>query len=171
MSAINEDQLLELGKISGVFGVKGWIKVHSYTDPREGIVKYSPWFIKQKGSWREVEVETGKRQGKTVMAKIRDIDDCDQAQLLIGAEIAIHNDQLSEPEAGEYYWRDLEGLRVVNTEGIDLGMVSHMMETGANDVMVVTSDRQRLIPFTQGHAVIKVDLAAGIVTVDWDPDF
>lgn len=171
MTADKENQLLELGKISGVFGVKGWVKVHSYTDPREGIVDYSPWFIKQKGDWREVELVAGKRQGKTVIAKFRDIDDRDQAQLLTGAKIAIHKDQLSEPGEGEYYWRDLEGLRVVNTDGIDLGVISHMMETGANDVMVVKSDQQRLIPFTQGHAVMNVDLEAGVVTVDWDPDF
>ena len=171
MTADNEDRLLELGKISGVFGVKGWIKVHSYTDPREGIAEYSPWFIKQKGSWREVEVVAAKRQGKTVIAKIKDVDDCDQAQLLTGAEIAIHKDQLDKPVEGEYYWRDLEGLRVVNTEGVDLGIISHMMETGANDVMVVKSDQQRLIPFTQGHAVLNIDLEAGVITVDWDPDF
>ena len=170
MTADNEELLL-LGKVSGVFGVKGWIKVHSYTDPREGIAEYSPWLIKQKGSWREVEVETGKPQGKTVIAKIKDVDNCDQAQLLIGAEIAIHKDQLDKPVEGEYYWRDLEGLRVVNTEGVDLGIISHMMETGANDVMVVKSDQQRLIPFTQGHAVLNVDLEAGVITVDWDPDF
>lgn len=171
MTADEEKRLLELGKISGVFGVKGWVKVHSYTDPREGIVEYSPWYIKQKGDWREIEIESGKRQGKTVIAKIRDIDDRDQAQLLTGAKIAIHKDQLEKPETGEYYWHDLEGLRVVNTENVDLGIISHMMETGANDVMVVKSDQQRLIPFTQGHTVLNVDLEAGVITVDWDPDF
>ncbi|MCW9013260.1 MAG: ribosome maturation factor RimM [Gammaproteobacteria bacterium] len=170
------EELLELGKISGVFGVKGWVKVHSFTDPREGIVDYGSWLIKQQGSWREVQLETGQRQGKTVIAKIRGVEDRDQAMLLMGAKIAIRPDQLAGLEQDEYYWRDLEGLRVVNTDGVDFGIVDHMLETGANDVMVVEGDRERLIPFTlgeagTGHAVLKVDLAAGEITVDWDADF
>ena len=174
--ADSNQELLELGKISGVFGVKGWVKVHSYTDPREGIVNYRSWQIMQKGQWREVHIEAGQRQGKTVIAKIKGVDDRDQAMLLMGSKIAIHPDQLEDLDEGEYYWRDLIGLRVVNTEGVDLGTVDHMIETGANDVMVVKGDRERLIPFTQGepdtgHAVLKVDLAAGEITVDWDADF
>ena len=170
-SLMADQTLLELGKISGVFGVKGWVKVYSNTDPREGITNYSPWHIKQKGQWREIEVESGQRQGKTVIAKLKDIDDRDQAMLLTGAIIAIHPDQLNQLDDNEYYWYQLEGLDVVNTEGVALGTVSHMMETGANDVMVVKGDQERLIPFTQGHAVVNVDLSTGVITVDWDPDF
>ncbi|MDH5484850.1 MAG: ribosome maturation factor RimM [Gammaproteobacteria bacterium] len=166
-----DNELLELGKISGVFGIKGWVKVHSFTDPREGIVEYSPWQIQQNGQWREIAVLDGKPQGKTVIARLDGVDDCDQAMLLIGARIAIHPDQLKSLAKDEYYWRDLVGLRVINTEGVYLGTVEQMMETGANDVMLVRSDRQRLIPFTQGHAVVKVDLEAGEITVEWDADF
>lgn len=170
MAEITEE-LLELGKISGVFGVKGWVKVHSYTDPREGIVKYRSWLLKQKGDWREFSVEEGRRQGKTVIARLKGINDCDQAMLLMGAKIAIHPDQLQDLDDDEYYWRDLVGLRVINAEGVELGTISHMMETGANDVMVVKGDRERLIPFTQGIAVIDVDLSAGVIKVDWDAEF
>ena len=166
-----DQELLELGKISGVFGVKGWVKVYSDTDPREGITGYSPWLVKHKGQWREFEVEDGQRQGKTVIAKLKGIDDRDQAMLLTGAVIAIHPGQLEELGDNEYYWHQLENLRVINTEGVELGKVDHMMETGANDVMVLKGDRERLIPFTQGHAVVSVDLSAGVITVDWDPDF
>lgn len=169
--AENTQALLDIGKVSGVFGVKGWIKVFSYTDPREGISNYSPWQIKVKGQWREYEVEASQRQGKTIIAKLKGIDDRDQAQLLTGSLIAIHPEQLEALDEDEYYWHQLEGLHVVNTEGTDLGTVSHMLATGANDVMVVKGDRERLIPFTQGHAVKKVDLAAGVITVDWDPNF
>lgn len=166
-----DDGLIELGKISGVFGVKGWVKVHSFTDPRESIVDYPNWQILQKGRWREVQLEGGSRQGKTVIAKIEGMDDRDEAMLLMGCKIAIRSDQLDDLNEHEYYWRDLEGLQVINTEGIDLGKVSQMMETGANDVMVVEGDQERLIPFTLNHTVQKVDLAAGVVTVDWDADF
>lgn len=165
------ETLLELGKISGVFGVKGWVKVYSHTDPRERITNYSPWQVKVRGQWREYPVESGQRQGKTVVAKLKGVDDRDQALLLTGATVAIHPQQLDELNADEYYWYQLEGLDVVNTEGVQLGRVSHMLETGANDVMVVKGDRERLIPFTQGHAVISVDLSEGVITVDWDADF
>lgn len=166
-----EQELLELGKISGVFGVKGWVKVYSHTDPREGITNYSPWQVKLKGQWREYAVEAGQRQGKTVIAKLKGIDDRDQAMLLSGGVIAIRPQQLEPLAKDEYYWHQLEGLRVVNREGVELGRVDHMMETGANDVMVVAGDRQRLIPFTQGHTVDKVDLQEGVISVDWDPEF
>ena len=171
-----KDDLIALGKISGVFGVKGWIKVHSFTDPREGIVDYPCWLILQKGKWREVELEDGKRQAKTVIAKLKDIDDRDEAMLLMGAEIAVRVDQLDDLSENEYYWKDLEGLQVINVEGVEFGKVDHMMETGANDVMVVQEDeakggKERLVPFTLNHTVQKIDLAAGVITVDWDADF
>ena len=170
------EELVALGKISGVFGVKGWIKVHSFTDPHEAIVDYGNWLILQKGVWREVELEGGSRQAKTVIAKLKGVDDRDDAMLLMGTEIAIRTGQLHALDETEYYWRDLEGLEVINIEGIDLGKISHMMETGANDVMVVQAEqkegvKERLIPFTVNHTVQKVDLAAGVITVDWDADF
>ncbi len=167
----NKQELLDVGKISGVFGIKGWVKVFSYTDPIEGISNYSPWQLKLKGQWREYEVEASQRQGKTIVAKLKGIDDRDQAQLLTGALVAIYPDQLDELDEDEYYWHQLEGLQVINKEGVVMGIVSHMLATGANDVMVVKGDKEHLIPFTQGHAVEKVDLTAGVITVDWDPDF
>ncbi len=166
-----DSSLLELGKITGVFGVKGWVKVFSNTDPREGIVQYSPWLIYQQGEWKEIKVLDGKRQAKTVIARLDGIDDRDQAMLLAGAKIAIRPEQLAALKPDEYYWRDLIGCHVVNTEGVDFGVVDSMMETGVNDVLVVKGERERLIPFTQGHAVLDVDLSAAKITVDWDADF
>lgn len=177
-TGLDEDRLISLGKISGVFGVKGWIKVHSYTDPIENIIKYKVWQIKHQGQWRQVEL-TGKRQAKTVVAKIVGLDDRDEAMLYHGDEIAIFPEQLEQLKQGEYYWRQLIGLRVVTTEGIELGKVHHLLETGANDVLVIQEAneaanedcRERLIPFTHGHAVTDVDLSTGTITVDWDPEF
>ena len=164
-------ELISLGKISGVFGVKGWIKVHSFTDPREKIVEYKRWQIKHQGHWQQVELKGGKRQGKTIVAQLVGLDDRDEAMLYSGDEIAIYPDQLEDLKQGEYYWRQLKGLKVITTEGIELGKVDHLLETGANDVLVVKGDRERLIPFTVGHAVIDVDLSTEIITVDWDPEF
>lgn len=168
---IARDGLLELGKISGVFGVKGWVKIFSWTDPREGILDYNPWWIQHKGQWREVQILEGQRQGKLVVARLAGVDDRDQAALLNGALIAVPLAQLEPLSDDQFYWHQLEGLKVVTTSGVELGKVDHMMETGANDVMAVRGDRERLIPFTPGHAVQKVDLASGVITVEWDPEF
>lgn len=173
-----DEELISLGKVSGVFGVKGWLKVHSFTDPREKIAEYGHWMLRHQGQWRKVELEAGKRQGKTVVAKLKGLDDRDEAMAYHGDEIAIYRSQLSPLETGEYYWHQLEGLDVVTTEGLELGRVHHLLETGANDVLVVHARededakiRERLIPFTVGHTVIEVDLTVGRITVDWDPEF
>jgi len=169
------EELIALGKVSGVFGVKGWVKVHSYTDPREKIVDYSSLMINHQGQWQEVKPTGGKRQGKTVVIKLTGVDNRNEAELYIGDEIAIRQQQLEQLTEGEYYWRQLEGLNVQTTDGVELGKVHHLLETGANDVLVVRDanedGRERLIPFTIGHAVVEVDLSAQRITVDWDPEF
>ncbi len=173
-----------LGRIAGVYGVKGWLKIFSYTDPMESIVDYSPWYIRpenrKNAPWTKVDVKAGKRHAKTVVAKLEHCNDRDQAQAFIGSEIAIELDQLEElSDSNEFYWHDLIGLRVINLQGMELGVVKKMMETGANDVLVVVSEIEgteketieRLIPWTMHMAIIAVDLEQGIIEVDWDPDF
>ncbi len=173
------DEKLIIGKISGVYGVKGWVKVYSDTEPKEGITQYNPWYLRQpgrqQGEWREVQVESGRRQAKTVIAKLDGCDDRDAAMLLTGAEIAIRQDQLKELNKDEYYWRDLIGLRVTNREGVELGTVHRLMETGANDVLVVKGQdkesKEHLIPWILNQSVLDVDLEQGLIQVDWDADF
>jgi len=176
-----------LGRITGIYGLKGWVKVFSYTDPMESIVDYSPWYIRpetgdaknrKSSSWTKVKLKAGKRHAKTVIAKLEHCNDCDEAQAYIGFEIAIEQSQFDAlKDSNEYYWRDLIGLRVINQQNIELGRVTKLMETGANDVLVVTSEdaetgsKERLIPWTLQQAVIAVDLEQGVIEVDWDPDF
>lgn len=164
-------ELLVVGRISGLYGVRGWLKIYSHTQPRENIIGYSPWLIGMEGAWRSVAVEDGRTQGKGVVAKLAGYDDRDAAAALIGHEIAIRRDQLERLTAGEYYWADLEGLRVVTLDGVELGVVDHLFETGANDVVVVRGDRERLVPFVRGDVIRKIDLQGGVMEVDWDPDF
>ena len=180
-----------LGRITGVYGVKGWVKVFSYTDPMEAIVDYSPWLIRpesrnpgreNRAEWTKVKLKAGKRHAKTVVAKLENCNDRDAAMAYIGTEIAIEEQQLEKlTEQDEYYWRDLIGLRVINQQGIALGVKS-LMETGANDVLVVVSEAdtdegtkkktvERLIPWTMNNAIISVDMEQKVITVDWDPDF
>jgi 16S rRNA processing protein RimM len=168
---MSDKQMVLIGRISGLFGIRGWVKVYSYTEPREGILEYSTWFIKRAGSWEAHELQAGHPQGRGIVAQLRNFDERDQATRLLGCEIAVSRDQLPELSTGEYYWTDLQGLRVENLDGVELGRISHLFETGANDVIVVQGEREHLIPYTWGIAVRKVDLAAGLMIVDWDPDF
>ena len=160
-----------LGRVSGLFGVRGWVKIYSETDPREGIVSYSPWQLRVRNEWRDIEVESGQRHGKSVIAKLKGIDDRDAAAALIDAEIAVSRSQLPKADEGEFYWADLEGLAVRTIEGVELGTVSHLIETGANDVLVVKGERERLIPFIREQVIRTIDLDQGLLVVDWDPDF
>ncbi len=163
------DRKIAVGRVAGVFGVGGWVKVYSYTRPREAILSYNPWQLWVGDAWSARELIEGRRQGSGIVARVAGCEDRDAAARLVGAEIAIAAAQLPPAAEHEYYWAELEGLRVVNLAGQELGRVSHLFETGANDVLVVQGERERLIPF--GRGVIRdVDLDAGILRVDWDAD-
>ena len=166
-----EDKRVVLGRVSGLFGVRGWLKVFSGTDPREGIIGYSPWQLCIRNEWRSVTIEAGQRHGKNVVVKLAGVDDRDAAAALLDAEIAVWRSQLPTAEAGEIYWADLEGLSVRTVAGVELGTVESLLETGANDVLVVKGDRERLIPFVREQVVKQIDLDGRILVVDWDPDF
>jgi 16S rRNA processing protein RimM len=144
--------------------------VYSYTQPREAILNYRQWFLEQDGNWRSVEIAEGKQHGKGIIARIAGVDDRDQAALLVDSEVAIERESL--PAAGEdsYYWADLEGLQIVSSDGADFGRVAYLLETGSNDVLVTTGKPERLIPFIMGKVVLDVDLAKGVITVDWELD-
>jgi len=147
------------------------VRIYSYTRPRENIVRYQPWYLKRDGDWQARPVAEGKRHGKGVIARLETCTDRDQAQELMGCEIGIRRDQLPPAAPGEYYWSDLEGLAVETLAGDMLGHVDHLLETGANDVLVVTGERERLIPFVVGQVVVSVDIEAGRIQVDWDKEF
>jgi 16S rRNA processing protein RimM len=148
------------------------VRVYSYTRPRENIVQYQPWYLKDgRGDWQEKQLAAGSRHGKGVIARLADCENRNQAQALMGCEIGIRRDQLPVTAPGEYYWRDLQGLRVVNIKGELLGTVDHLIETGANDVLVVKGERERLIPFVLDQVIVNVDLDKREIQVDWDKGF
>ena len=164
-----ERKIVALGHISGIHGVSGWLKIHSQTEPREAILEYQPWLL---GEHQEtVRVREGKRHGKHLIALLEDVNDRDQAENLMNQQIAVFRDQFPDLPETEFYWADLIGLAVKVQDGTDLGNIRHMLATGANDVMVVQGERERLIPFVQEKYVKQVDLEQGLVIVDWDPDF
>ena len=162
-----------VGRIGAPYGVKGWVKVQSHTEIPSNILDYAPWYLRPEKAvdWREASIDEARVHGKGVVARFAGCDDRDTAALMRGQDIAVRRDQLPAADDGEYYWVDLVGLRVETLAGVELGHVDEMMATGANDVLVVKGERQRLIPFVTGHIVKDVDLAAGVIRVDWEADY
>lgn len=164
-----------LGKIVGVFGVRGFVKLQSHTEPREALFDYLPWTLRSaRGSELQIdELDEGRRQGRGLVALLPGISTREQAEALIGSEIWVERAALPKPKKnGEYYWVDLEGCAVRSVEGVTFGAVSHLFDTGANAVMSVKDGpKERLVPFIHGDVVKSVDLEARQIVVDWDPDF
>ena len=169
-----DKDMVILGHLAGAHGVKGWVRVYSETSPIDNILQYGPWYLETRqgnGQWHSVELLAGRRQGKGIVAQIQGCDDRDRAAEMRGIRIAVYADQLPALDSDEFYWRDLIGLEVINRQGIALGRVSNLMETGNNDVLVVDGDRERLIPYLPGSSIIEVDTDLKRILVDWDEDF
>lgn len=172
--------LLDAGRITGVHGIKGWLKVNSQTEPAENLFHYSPWFIKTKHGVKSVEIEDWRPHGKGFVAKLVGVDTRDQAESLAPVDIAIEKQALDTLEDGEYYWYQLEGLRVISHfdgQRYDFGTVKKLLSTGANDVLVVVGDdtsmdqTERLIPYVPDQYITSIDINEGVISVDWDPEF
>lgn len=176
MSVETGEEYVTVGRISGLYGVKGWVKVFSYTRPRQNILDYSPWYLKQGKTWKPVELQEGRVHGEGIVAHLVGCDDRELARELLKADIAISRQQLPALDDG-YYWADLMKCQVVTRKGVELGQVEQMLETGANDVLVVRQKtaegetQERLIPFIREDVIVSVDLSGHIITVDWDPEF
>ena len=155
-----------IGKISGCFGIKGWVKVFSYSNTRENICTYKDWLI-DGTLFKSVQ---SKKHGKNIVAKLKDVDSIEEAQMFIGQKIEITEQQLPKLKNDEYYWNDLIGLDVSNTNGISFGEIVNLMETGVNDVLIVKGNRERLIPFLIPETVLNVDLENKTMLVDWHED-
>ena len=174
-----DTEFVVLGKIIGFFGVKGWVKVYSDTDPRENIVAYSQWWLGGIDNRTPFKVGGGKRSGKNVVAQLTGFDTREQAETLIGKEIAVPRSMLPSLSREEVYWTDLIGCEVENLQGVAFGPVERLFDTGANDVMVVTDNRadtetvngEILVPWIRPDVITSVDLEARRIVVDWDPDF
>ena len=163
-------QRIVLGCIAGPYGTRGWVKVHSSTEPPENILRYTPWQLGRDGRWSGIGVAEGRAQGRSVVVRLDGCRSRGEASDYRGCEIAVERSRLPDVEDGEFYWADLVGLQVATTGGVDLGEVERMMSTGANDVMVVQGGIERLIPYLPGTVVQSVDIERGAIVVDWHPD-
>ena len=166
-----DSRQVSLGRITGVYGVRGWVRVSSDTEPPARILEYRCWQLNVGGRWRDYTAVEGRPHHRGLVVKLDGVNDRDAAAMLTGAEIAVARSELPELAPQEYYWVDLVGAEVVTRDGVPLGRVDHVMATGANDVLVVAGERERMIPFVHDQVVIEVDLEAKRITVDWDPAF
>lgn len=156
----------------GAFGVRGEVKIRSHTAPETALLRYQPWTLRDAhGREWQVEGAKGRAAGKGVVASLPGVADRDAAEALRGVDIYVPRTALPAPKPGEYYWVDLQGVQVETLEGVALGHIDHVFSTGANDVLVVRGERERMIPFVQPDVVREVDIAAGRMVVDWDADF
>ncbi|KAB0463869.1 MULTISPECIES: ribosome maturation factor RimM [Vibrio] len=173
-----QNNRIVMGKLGSTYGIRGWLKVFSYTDNAESIFDYTPWYLNQKGKWVEYKVESWKRHGQGYVCKLAGLDVREDAQLMTNFEIAIDPASLPELSEDEFYWRELFGMQVFTTKGYDLGKVTDLLETGSNDVLVIKANlkdafgqKERLVPYLEEQVVKKVDREARRIEVDWDPGF
>jgi 16S rRNA processing protein RimM len=159
-----------MGHIVAPFGVRGWIKVRPQTESVEGLLVYRTWWLAAQGEWQPRRVLEGRVHGTDLIARLEGVEDRDRAAQLRGVRVAVPRSELPPAPEGEYYWSDLIGLSVLNREGVRLGRVVEIFATGANDVLVVRGERERLIPFIEA-VVVKVDIEASLLTLDWDADY
>lgn len=165
-----------IGKIGAPYGVKGWVKITTYTDEIEGVFNYSPWLLG--ADEKEYTVDHWRTHNKGVVAKLVGVETRDDAESIKNFDISIKAQQLPQLAEDEFYWRELVGMKVVTEKGYDLGVVKELFETGANDVMLVRANpndgfgqKERMLPFLFEQVVKQVDKQGRTITVDWDPGF
>ena len=160
-----------IGRIASVYGLKGWNKIISFTEPRNKIFEYTSWQMNLNGEWKETNPSSHKPHGKGLLVKLAGCESCEDAQGYVGTEINVERDQLPTLENNQFYWTDLEGLSVINEQGLTLGTVKRLIETGSNDVLVVEGEKNYAIPYIRNDFVLNVDIQNKIINVAWDADF
>ncbi|WP_141670397.1 ribosome maturation factor RimM [Gilliamella sp. Choc3-5] len=175
---MNTENLIVVGKLGSSYGIRGWLRIFSFTEFPDSIFDYTPWYIQRAGQWQEVIVESFKPHNHDMIVKLKGIDDRDQAIALTNIEVFVDAEKLPALSNGDFYWKDLIGCRVKTVNNYDLGQVTDLMETGSNDVLVVKANlkdafgaTERLIPFVDNQFIKQVDLTAKMIVVDWDPAF
>jgi len=172
MKDIDASPMVVMGKVVGAQGIQGWVKVQTFTEYLDSLLDYNTWYVGNEQEWRPLEVlEANVHGGRVLIAKLQGIPDRTAAEKYKGLLIAVPRAELPEKEEGEYYWSDLIGLTVENLEGVNFGTVDSLLETGANDVLVVKGESgEKLIPFID--SVIKqVSLKDKTIRVDWQADY
>ena len=165
-----DEKKLLVGKINGFFGIQGWVKIFSYTEPRKNILNYQPWYSINEGVYEKIEITNGREQSKTIVAHIKGIDNRDQSLKLIGKDLYIDKEQLPKLADGKHYWYELVGFSVINQDKIKLGIVDYLVDTGSNNVLVTKGKKEYWIPYVEPF-LVSIDQENREIIVDWDEDF
>ncbi len=160
-----------VGRFGRPHGVKGFVTVLSFTEPRDNILHYTDWHARLNNQWQPLPLQNLEMNNKFILTQVEGYRDRDEVARLTNIEIAVKREQLPVLQQGEYYWHQLQGMNVVSLQGVLLGSVSEMMATGSNDVLVVIGEKRHLIPYLPGRSIIEVDDSQRVITVDWDTDF
>lgn len=165
---MEDSEYVVIGKIGSTYGIKGWVKVQSFTQPITNISSYGTWYLENQNTWVPIKVEECRQHAKSMIAKLAGQQTPEEARKLAGKKISIKRTELPTLQKDEYYWRDLIGLEVINQNNKSLGNVIYLMETGSNDVIVVKGEKEIAIPFLRDSVIQKVDLTARVINVNWD---
>lgn len=162
---------LVIGRFGRPHGIKGFVTVHSFTDPKDNIVRYSSWHVYLNRQWQPIKLVTMEARNNGIIVQVEGYPERESVTLLTNADIAVPKEQLEELKPGEYYWFQLVGMNVVNEQQETLGKVVEIMPTGSNDVLVVQGEKKHLIPYLPGQFVLNIDTSKQVISVDWDIDF
>ncbi|CEG58085.1 ribosome maturation factor RimM [Legionella fallonii] len=167
----NQANWVVIGRFGRPHGVKGFITVQSFTEPRDNILRYTDWHVLLNNTWQLIKILSVEVHNKAIIATIEGYPEREMVASLTNVEIAIKKEQLAALEPGEYYWHQLIGMKVVNPKGESFGVVTEIMPTGANDVLVVQGEKRHLIPYLPEQFIIEINESQQVITVDWDVDF
>ena len=176
----DSESFVIVGQLGAPYGIRGWLKVSSYTDDIEHIFNYQPWFIKHTptSAWQPCRVTNWKRHNKGIVCTIEGFETREAVQQLTNLKIAVSHEAFPQLPEDEFYWQELTGMAVYNQQNYHLGKVKSLLETGSNDVLVVAANandafgqKERLIPLIDESVIKKIDRQAQRIDVDWDPGF
>lgn len=167
----NQDNWIVIGRFGRPHGIKGFVTVHSFTEPRDNILRYTNWHVFINSNWQPIKLLCAEVQSKSIIAQVEGYPERETVARLTNIEIAVQKEQLEELQSGEYYWHQLMGMDVVNAKGEPFGKVIDILPTGSNDVLVVQGEKRHLIPYLPGKFILEVNSNQQLITVDWDMDF
>ena len=167
----NQENWIIIARLGRPHGVKGFVTVHSFTEPRDNVLKYANWHAFINNKWQPIKLLRAEVQNKSIIVQIEGYPERELVAQLTNIEIAVQQEQLEKLEPGEYYWHQLIGMNVINQQGESFGKVIEIIPTGANDVLVVEGNKRHLIPYLTGKFILDVDSTQQLITVDWDMDF
>jgi 16S rRNA processing protein RimM len=170
VDAVNPEWVV-VGRFCRPHGIKGFIRVLSFTEPRDNLFNFPTWYVQQNQQWQPIERVDDEITHKHILTRVKGYLEREDVAALTNCDIAVPRSQLPELDNGEHYWHELMGMRVIDQQGQLLGEVTELMMTGSNDVLIVEGDARYLIPYLPDEVIQRVDKQARTITVDWDVNF